>query len=135
MCLRKAEGEWEIIKFGKSEEGVLVEEFRYQVKHGVCNCEGFEFRRDCKHLQMANEKIETRPVNLTEARKIMKVLVDQLSGREFDYVRPDPEEPYVQEDGGKVVELKVEARCAQKRPKPLTLVGTWEGLRVRVRLL
>ena len=66
-------GTFEISKVTRDENGEWAEESRHKVAADSCDCTGFKFRRECKHIHYIREdRLQTRSVELDEARKIVR---------------------------------------------------------------
>lgn len=122
---RHGHSEADVVRYAK-ESGELVEKSRHVVKSGMCDCEGFGFRKDCKHLKVMSEPIVGVAVDLIEARAILAKLA-----QEFGTQARRPEEPFERDASGMVVALNLDVLG----PKPLFFEGTRQGVKLKIRML
>lgn len=91
------EGEWIVYKMDLS-TGEPVIEGRHTVRDGVCDCEGFKHRKDCRHIKLIYEKPTgvDRATARADAAEIINSWQDRFDRMTFDdYVFMDAEETLV----------------------------------------
>jgi len=100
-----------------------VPEAEYRIHNGMCSCSGFKYNHDCKHVEMLVGGLESRAVELAEARKIVTGLVSSLSVL-FERVE-FPTEIYERDDTGRIwrITLLLKRALSPTLMKP----GVWEG--------
>lgn len=78
LLSKEDESTWTVLKFKDDPEnaGVPIVEAKHVVKHGKCDCKGFEHRLDCRHVKMVQHRHEA--VDRKTARQAASRLVDRL---------------------------------------------------------
>lgn len=115
------------------DSGEWITEAKHVTRDNYCDCKGFEYRGDCRHIHYIKEdKLETRPVDLAEARRVAASVVKHLDGA-FPYVGLE-DEPYERDANGMIVKIKMLAK-APDRNEPVRMFVLAEGVLVRLRLV
>ena len=128
-----APNRFEVGKLVQVEEGNWAELARYQTTAKNCSCKGFEFRKDCRHIHYINEdKLQTRPVELDEARKIVRSVMEHLE-LDFPWVSLE-DEPYQRDQDGKIVAVKMLVKWPAGQ-QPMRMFILADGLLLRLRLM
>ena len=78
LLSKEGENIWTVLKFKDDPDyaGVPIVEARHVVKHGKCDCKGFEHRLDCRHVKMIQHRHES--VDRTAARQAVSRLIARL---------------------------------------------------------
>ena len=124
LVVRKSATEADVSKYVRK-DGELVMESKHHVINGSCDCKGFEFRKNCTHLDQMAEPVAGRAVELAEARMVMR---DML--REFGNDARMPDEPYEKDGDGHVVCVNVDVVGDKK----IVYEGCYSGVKVRLRM-
>lgn len=101
------EGEWTVYKTDIT-SGEVVILAKYVVRDATCTCEGFQHRKDCRHVKMVygRPKGVDRATARRDVQEIIASWLDRFDRITFDdYVFEDAEEQVV-----KAVKLKAHGR-------------------------
>jgi hypothetical protein len=128
-------GKFEVAKIIKGDDGEWGEWTRYEVTPGFCSCKSFGFRRDCKHVHYVREdSLQTRPVDLDEARKIVRSVLQHLEGC-FSWIGLEDDEPYQRDPNGKIIGVRMVCKWDSiKGHPPIRMYVLADGLLIRLRL-
>lgn len=125
VVYRESDDKVKITKVGKGEHDEVVVEAVHHVTGGkMCDCPGFGFRGECKHLKMADSEVCGKAMTLHEARVEVAKLINDFR-EDFDYVGL-PAEAYEKDEHGLVTCATLIFRKAKKASE-IFREGTWEG--------
>ena len=78
-------GGYEVIKLEFRDGGEYEIVTRHQIINGICDCEGFQHRKKCRHVTMCRDRDNAAPVSRRMARKAMQAVMNGLQGQ-FDEI-------------------------------------------------
>jgi hypothetical protein len=129
-----APNRFEVGKLERDEAGEWAETARYQTTDKVCSCKGWEYRKECRHTHYIREdKLQTRSVDLDEARRIVRSVVEHLE-RDFPWIGMEDDEPYQRDPDGKINKVRMVLKWPGGK-QPIRLFILAEGLLIRLRLV
>lgn len=128
-----APNRFEVGKIERDDAGEWAETARYQTTDKVCSCKGWEYRQECRHTHYIREdKLQTRAVDLDEARKIAQSVMEHLE-RDFPWVGLE-DEPYQRDSSGKITKVSMTLKWSGGK-QPIRMFVLAEGLLFRLRLV
>jgi len=117
-------GRVKITKVRKDDTDKVVVEAVHHVDGQICDCPGYGFRADCKHLKMVSDVVRGQPMTLHDARQEVAKLIGDFKD-DFHYVGL-PAEAYEKDEKGLVTCVTLIFRKA-KEASEIFKEGTWEG--------
>lgn len=85
------DGRVEVRKYLKHENGEIELETTYEItERTFCNCPQARHRGDrCKHLNLLDGRVETKPVSMTQAKELTKQVLADFASFAEQLVLPD----------------------------------------------
>jgi len=72
---------WKAIKYVSDEKGFRAE-VEHEIKGGECDCKGFKYRQDCRHLKMIHGGMMGPPIELKKARRVVREAIQRVDERQ-----------------------------------------------------
>lgn len=126
-----------VIKFVEKSDGVFEKEAEHFIIGGRCDCQGFQFRGDCRHKKMLDKEVVGEIISLDEARRVAHQILKDFHHL-FRVVKL-ADEPYTRDSEGNVLCITVCLAQPMVESKIMSAgSGAWEscykdtGVKVRL---
>lgn len=131
--VRRSGDDIKVRKYAVGKTGDPVLEAEYAITEGkFCSCPQMQYRggESCKHVKMANGKLDTKPVPLEDARKVVKAVKQELAELADQIVVPD--DWAEKNDKREVIKVRLKVYGPRHEMLEGTLVAAREGVLVEL---